>query len=109
MKGAGGWANFGARNTGPDAADHPALRAAFATLADGSHLLVGKDIDPLDEFARRIGIALALSAALIFALAGVASIAVTRRTVGRIEAINATSRAIMRSGLGPAHPPARHA
>jgi len=30
----------------------------------------------------------------------VASISVTRRTVGRIEAINATSRAIMRSGLG---------
>ena len=33
-------------------------------------------------------------------LAGVASISVTRRTVGRIEAINATSRAIMQSGLG---------
>jgi signal transduction histidine kinase len=36
---------------------------------------------------------------LIFVLAGVASILVTRRTVGRIEAINATSRAIMQSGL----------
>jgi signal transduction histidine kinase len=33
-------------------------------------------------------------------LAGVASVTVTRRTVGRIEAINATSRAIMQSGLG---------
>jgi len=38
--------------------------------------------------------------ALIFLLAGVASISVTRRTVGRIESINATSRAIMQSGLG---------
>jgi signal transduction histidine kinase len=38
-------------------------------------------------------------AALIFVLAGMASILVTRRTVGRIEAINATSRAIMLSGL----------
>jgi len=36
---------------------------------------------------------------LIFVLAGVASILVTRRTVGRIEQINATSRAIMQSGL----------
>ncbi len=37
--------------------------------------------------------------ALIFVLAGVASVLVTRRTVGRIESINATSRAIMQSGL----------
>ena len=37
---------------------------------------------------------------LIFVLAGVASVLVTRRTVGRIESINATSRAIMQSGLG---------
>jgi signal transduction histidine kinase len=36
---------------------------------------------------------------MIFVLAGVAGIAVTRRTVGRIEAINTTSRAIMRTGL----------
>jgi signal transduction histidine kinase len=36
---------------------------------------------------------------LIFVLAGVASVLVTRRTVGRIEQINATSRAIMASGL----------
>src|SRR5258707_10729538 len=38
-------------------------------------------------------------AALIFVLAGVASILVTRRTVGRIEQINATSQAIMLSDL----------
>jgi signal transduction histidine kinase len=36
---------------------------------------------------------------LIFALAAMASVLVTRRTVGRIEQINATSRAIMASGL----------
>jgi signal transduction histidine kinase len=35
----------------------------------------------------------------MFAVAGVVSILVTRRTVGRIEQINATSRAIMQSGL----------
>jgi signal transduction histidine kinase len=63
-------------------------------------LLVGKDIDDLDEFAQKIYAALALSIALIFVLAGVASVSVTRRTVGRIEAINVTSRAIMQSGLG---------
>ena len=36
---------------------------------------------------------------MIFVLAAVASILVTRRSVGRIEQINATSRAIMQSGL----------
>jgi len=36
---------------------------------------------------------------LLLVLAGVASVLVTRRTVGRIEQINATSRAIMQSGL----------
>jgi len=40
-----------------------------------------------------------LSVALMFLIAAVATILVTRRTVGRIESINATSRAIMLSGL----------
>jgi signal transduction histidine kinase len=84
----------------PDAADRPLLRATFETLPDGYHLLVGRDISDLDEFARKINTALALVLSLIFVLAGVASISVTRRTVGRIEAINATTRAIMQSGLG---------
>jgi len=44
--------------------------------------------------------ALAFTTLLIFVLAAVASVSVTRRTVGRIESINMTSRAIMESGLG---------
>jgi len=92
--------DFRAQEWRPDAADRPLLRAAFATLADGSHLLVGRDISDLDQFARKIDIAFALIVALIFVLAAVAGIAVTRRTVGRIESINVTSRAIMQSGLG---------
>jgi signal transduction histidine kinase len=72
----------------------------FDTLPNGDHLLVGKEIDDLDEFAKKIKTALLWGVALIFVLAAVASVSVTRRTVGRIEAINATSRAIMQSGLG---------
>ncbi len=60
---------------------------------------MGRDISDLDSFADHIKTAVILAAALIFALAGMASILVTRRTVGRIESINATSRAIMLSGL----------
>jgi signal transduction histidine kinase len=76
------------------------VRAAVATLSDGSRLLVGQTVDDLDAFARKIETALLMGIALIFILAAVASVSVTRRTVGRIEAINATSRAIMQSGLG---------
>ncbi len=71
----------------------------IATFPGGDRLLVGKDISDLDSFADQIKTAVISSVALIFAVAGVASILVTRRTVGRIESINATSRAIMRSGL----------
>src|SRR5216684_6756470 len=76
------------------------LRAMFDTLPNGDHLLVGKEIDDLDEFAKKIRTALLWGVLLLFVLAGLASVSVTRRTVGRIEAINATSRAIMQSGLG---------
>ncbi len=100
LKDSKGWATFSAPEWKPDAADRPLLRAAFETLPDGSHLLVGKDIGGLDEFVAKIKTALALGVLLIFVLAGVASLYVTRRTVGRIEAINATSRSIMQSGLG---------
>jgi signal transduction histidine kinase len=94
MKGSSGWGNFSARE------GQPMLRSTFDTLSDGSHLLVGKDIDNFDEFSQKIGAAVALCIVLVLVLAGVASVSVTRRTVGRIEAINATSRAIMQSGLG---------
>ena len=93
MKGSSGWGDFSTQ-------DLPKLRSAFDTLQDGSHLLVGRDIGNLDEFAAKIKAAGALCIVLILVLAGVASVTVTRRTVGRIEAINATSSAIIQSGLG---------
>lgn len=100
LKGTEGWGNFDAAEWKPDSADRPLLRAAFETLPDGYHLLVGKGIDDLDEFAEQIETALTMSVVFTFLLAGLASVFVTRRTVARIEAINATSHAIMRSGLG---------
>lgn len=95
-----GWDNFNAPEWKPDATERPLLRATYEMLPDGSHLLVGKDIDDLDEFVETINTALAWGIALMFVLAATAGISVTRRTVGRIEAINATSQAIMQSGLG---------
>ncbi|RXH26165.1 MULTISPECIES: HAMP domain-containing sensor histidine kinase [Bradyrhizobium] len=52
-----------------------------------------------DGFTGTIELAMAAVAGLLLVLAGLAAVLVTRRTVGRIEQINATSRAIMLSGL----------
>lgn len=96
---AAGWRSFEAEPH-PETADRTSLRAAYATLPDGSHLLVGKDVSELDQVARRIYLALALVSSLILVIAVAVALTITRRTVGRIESINATSRGIMQSGLG---------
>jgi signal transduction histidine kinase len=81
--------------------DWPApLRLAHEVLPDGYHLLLGRGIRDLDRFGRNVTIGLVAAAALFFILAAAAGISTSRRSVARIEAINATSRAIMRSGLG---------
>src|SRR5262249_35997093 len=100
LKESNGWYDLSARESKPDAADHSVLRATFDTLPDGYHLLVGRNAGDLDAFTSKIKVALLLGISLIFVLAGVASVSVTRRTVGRIEAINATSRSIMQGGRG---------
>jgi signal transduction histidine kinase len=100
LEGSKGWGSFSAREWKPGVADHRVLRATFDTLPDGYHLLVGKEIDDLDEFVNKAKTGLLWGVFLIFVLAGLATASVTRRTVGRIEAINATSRVIMQSGLG---------
>ena len=91
-----GWADFDV----PETAGHSQLRATYETLPDGSHLLVGRSLDDLDRFVGIMKTALACGTTLTFVLAAFAGVSVTRRTVGRIEAINGTTRAIMHSGLG---------
>jgi signal transduction histidine kinase len=98
--GSAGRGNFDVQELTPARADRSSLRAEFETLPDGSHLLVGRNISDLAQFISNVYLAFALVVLLIFVLAIVAGITVTRRTVGRIESINATSRAIMQSGLG---------
>jgi signal transduction histidine kinase len=93
-----GWTEFRAPGV-PDVASERRFRAMSATLQGGDRLLVGTDISDLDSFAAQIRAAVIATIFLMFVLAVVASILVTQRTVGRIESINATSRAIMESGL----------
>jgi signal transduction histidine kinase len=62
-------------------------------------VLVRQGIGDLNELTRTIETALLAGVALLVVITAVAGVAITRRTVGRIEAINATSRAIMQTGL----------
>jgi signal transduction histidine kinase len=103
LKDAQGWASITQKST-TDATDRPLLRVAFETLHDGSHLLVGRNIYDLETFVGTIRTALGATIGFLVVLAGVAAFLITRRTVGRIEAINRTSRAIMHSGLGQRMP-----
>jgi signal transduction histidine kinase len=96
---ASGSTEFRALELLPNTTHHPLLRAMVETFPNGDRLLVGRDISDLDNFTDQIKIAVISGVALIFVLAAVVSILVTRRTVGRIESINATSRAIMLSDL----------
>jgi signal transduction histidine kinase len=95
-----GRVSFAAPEQHLTALERPELRANVETLPDGSHLLVGRNVGDLNQFMDRIHLALGLAILLIFIIAAVATVAVTRRTIGRIESINATTLAIMQSGLG---------
>jgi signal transduction histidine kinase len=95
----GGWVEFRAPPLSPYATTQPLLRAMIETLPGGDRLLVGSDISDLDRFADHIETAVISAVALMFVVAAAASVLVTRRTVGRIEQINATSRDIMLYGL----------
>jgi signal transduction histidine kinase len=76
------------------------FRVRYQSLPDGSHLLIGRAVADLDRLGNAISTALLAAAALFLILAGAAAVSTSRRSVARIEAINATSRQIMRSGLG---------
>ena len=80
--------------------DGSRLRAAYARLTNGDRILVGRRTVRLAGFARTLGFGLASAVGLIILLAAAAGISTARRSVSRIEAINATSREIMRAGLG---------
>jgi signal transduction histidine kinase len=92
-----GWTEFRAEGS-PEFDRQPLVRGLLLTFPSGDRLLVGRDINDLRGFTAAIWTAAFSAIALMFAVAIAASILVTHRTVGRIEQINATSRAIMLSG-----------
>jgi signal transduction histidine kinase len=94
-----GWTEFRALGPPQASTGRPLVRGMLETFPGGDRLLVGRDLSDLDSFTAKIKAAVISFIVLMFAVAVVVTILVTRRTVGRIEQINATSRAIMQSGL----------
>jgi signal transduction histidine kinase len=76
------------------------LRATYWTLPGGDHLLLARQVDDLHGVIATIGTGIAAAAGLFLLLAAAAGISTARRSVTRIETINATSREIMRTGPG---------
>lgn len=99
LSGAAGTAEFRSAAWPTEASKPPLLRASYRLLPDGYRLLVGRDIDDYDRFADAIGTSLAFGVALLVLFAAIAGVNVSRRTVSRIEAVNAMSRAIMEANL----------
>lgn len=97
--GPSGWANFRVDEWKTEAGDRPLLRAAYQALPGGYRLLVGRDISGYDQFVEKVEAALVWGVALIAAFAAFAGVSVSRRTVSRIEAINAMTREIMETNL----------
>ena len=94
-----GWLNFNLeQSTGAGDVTHRARARPF-TLRGGYRLLVGRDMHELDATRTLIvrAIAWGLAITVMMALAG--GIMLSRSTMRRLEAINETSRRIMRGDL----------
>ena len=94
-----GWDNFRPPDWQSKSIGQPLFRASYDVLANGDHLLVSRRLDDVDRFDQKIIIGLAWAAGLFLVLAVAAGISTSRRSVARIEAINATSREIIETGL----------
>jgi signal transduction histidine kinase len=94
-----GWADS-TRLEGQSQPREPSLfRATYHTLPDKFRLLVGRKTDDLGHFRRMIAIGLAWAAGLFLLLAAAAGISTSRRSVSRIELVNATTQRIIETGL----------
>jgi signal transduction histidine kinase len=94
-----GWDNLAVTDWKANSTEPPLLRVTYQVLPDGYRLLLGRKVDDLERFGKKITIGLAWAAGLFLILTGAAGISTSRRSVARIEAINATSREIIESGL----------
>lgn len=94
-----GWTRFRLRDWGSDRSEEHEARARTFLLHGELHLLVGRDVRELEATRRLILDALTWGLAITAALALGVGLLVSSRVMGRIEAINQTSREIMDGDL----------
>jgi signal transduction histidine kinase len=93
-----GWIEFALEQVGGDGARHGARARTFVLTGD-FHLLVGRDMYDLRATQALIVRTLAWGVAITALLALAGAVMMSRTTAKRLEAINATSRRIMRGDL----------
>ena len=99
FQGEGGWGELTPSDAGSGPAKQPLARVFYEALPIGGHLLIGRTVDDLASFRRKMTIGFAWAAGLFLVLATAAGVSTSRRSVARIETINATSREIIGTGL----------
>jgi signal transduction histidine kinase len=82
-----------------DGAGSRAFQAEWVLLPREAHLLAATEITDLKQFQHRMYYAFSFAGLFIVMVSAASSVIITRRTVARIEGINAASRAIMESDL----------
>jgi signal transduction histidine kinase len=95
LGGNSGWADV----TDPGGPRSSPLRVTYLTLPGKYRLLVGRKLGDIGQFRQMIAVGLGSAGGLFLLLAAAAGISTSRRSVARIEAINATSRRIIDTGL----------
>jgi len=93
-----GWVRFDIRDEHTRDGPHEARAITFA-LPGQFHLLVGRDLREFQQFRERLLRALAWALAITVGLGVIGGIAMARDAMGRIEAINRTTREIMSGDL----------
>jgi signal transduction histidine kinase len=94
-----GWVDFPIHEPGVGADGEHSARARLIRLEGGYHLLVGHDMTERDRFGRIMTGAMAV-ALLITVLVGLlGGLLMGRRVLGRLEAVNRTSREILGGAL----------
>jgi signal transduction histidine kinase len=94
-----GWLDFEYHRRTMDGAEVHTARARAFDLTDGSFLIVGRDVQELRSIENLITSSLAWAIALTVALGLVGGIIISRNMLARIDAINQTSREIIRGDL----------
>ncbi len=96
---AGGWVDFPIREPGVGADGEHSARARLIRLEGGYHLLVGHDMTERNRFGRIMTGAMAVALLITILVGLLGGLLMGRRVLGRLEAVNRTSREILGGAL----------